>query len=183
MEENQEKQENLNSNETSNTVANNNSKLIGIIAILAVALIIVLIVFFVFVQRSSKATIKNVVKSAEKADAQQLMNQIDPIGIMAFLSCYTSKGMDFEDFEDNYEKIVEEIKDGKYEVDITKTKKESDCKKLTKVTCDITAEIDGHKLKLEDIEFYTMKKGLKNYIVGINPESLEDVEDQLYDIF
>ena len=26
-----------------------------------------------------------------------------------------------------------------------------------------------------------MKKGLRNYIVGVDPESIEDLEDQLYD--
>lgn len=182
MEENQNGV-NPNESENSKAVENNNSKSIGIIATLAVALVIVLIAFFMFAQRSAKSTVKNVAKSMEKADAQQLMDQIDPIGVMAFLSCYSSKGMDFEDFEDNYEKIVDAIKDGDYKIDITSAKKDSDNKKITKVTCDITAEIEGSKVKLKDIEIYTMKKGLKNYIIGIDADSLEDVEDQLYDIF
>ena len=176
-------EENLNVNQDTNSSKSTNTRLIGIIAVLAIALVVVSVAFFIFVQRSPKATVKEVAKAVQKADANQLLDTIDPIGIAAFLSChYNAKGKpDFEDFEDNYEKIVDEIKEGKYSVKVTETEKVDDCKKLTKVTCDISAEIMGMEAELEDIEVYTMKKGFKNYIVGVDFESLEDAIDELED--
>lgn len=102
---------------------------------------------------------------------------------------------DFESFEDEYEDIIDQVKDMdkdekeaykeakedlvddlqdildafketgiKISVKKVTTEKVDDCKKLTKVTATIEVKLDGEKEEGE-ITFYTMKKGLKNYIV------------------
>lgn len=187
MEENpEENSENLNKNE--DTVKTTNTRLIGIIAVLTVALIVVIIVFCIFLQRSAKATVKDVAKVVKNADIIGAIDLVDPAGIAAFMTCYNYRSgeIDFEDFDENYEKIEKglkkikkEIKKGKYSIDVTSTKKVSDAKKITKVTCDIKVKYNDNEIKLKGIEIYTMKKGFKNYIIGINPESLEDAEEQL----
>ena len=168
----------------------NNSRLIGIIAVLAVALIVVILIFCIFLQRSPKSTVKNVAKVVDNVDLAGAMDLIDPAGIVAFFSCYDYRNgeIDFDDFDENYEKIEKalknlkkEIKRGKYSIDVTNTKKVSDSKKITKVTCNIKVEYEDNKIELKGIEIYTMKKGFKNYIVGIDPESLDEIEDQIYE--
>lgn len=185
----EEKQEELNENK------NSNSRLIGIIAVLVIILLVLAIVFGVFLSRSAKSTVKDVAKVVKKADIIGAIDLIDPEGIAAFVTCYNYRSgeMDLEDFDENYEKIGKavkkvknEIKKGKYTIDVTETEKVSGSKKLTKVTCDIKVKYKNNEIKLKGIEIYTMKKGLKNYIVGIDSESinkaaykLEDQEDEL----
>lgn len=78
-----------------------------------------------------------------------------------------------EDLEDDLQDSLDDLKDEDitYKVKDIKVKKVSDCKKLSKVTCTIEVKSDDEKEELEDIEFYTMKKGLKHYIVSM-PSSL-----------
>lgn len=67
---------------------------------------------------------------------------------------------------DSLEDILDEFKDSDVKLSVKKveTEKIDDCKKLTKVTATLEAKIDGEKDE-KDFTFYTMKKGLKNYIV------------------
>ena len=164
--------------------------LIGVIVVLSAILLVVIIVFGIFVGRSAKSTVKDVAKVANKADILGAVDLIDPIGIAAFASCYDYRNdeIDFENFEDNYEKveksynkIKKEIKKGKYTIEVTDTDKVEDAKKITKVTCNIKIKYKENEIKLKNIKIYTRKKGLKNYIIGIDPESMEKAEDQLYD--
>lgn len=181
----EEKPEELNEK---STTTNNNSRLIGIIAVLAIALIVVILIFCIFLQRSAKSTVKDVAKVVSKADLIGAIDLVDPAGIAAFTTCYNYRSgeVDFEDFDENYEKIEKslnklkkEIKKGKYSIDVTSTKKVSDSKKITKVTCDIKVKYKDNEIKLKGMEIYTMKKGFKNYIVGIDPESIDKAEEQL----
>lgn len=79
-----------------------------------------------------------------------------------------------KDYEDNLEDATEflqdtldEMKDSdiKFSVKDIDTEKVDDCKMLTKVTCTLVAKHDGEKVE-QDVTFYTMKKGLKHYIVS-----------------
>lgn len=197
MEENPEElKQNENSQEPEQTIAqqetvgntvkttNINKKLIAIIAVLAIIIVILL----VFIGRSPKATVKDVAKAVGKVDPIGLVDLVDPVGVVAFVSCYdySDGDFDFDDFEEkyealekNYKKVEKEIKKAKFSVNVTNTKKVSDCKKLTKVTCSVKVKYAGEEVELKGIEVYTMKKGLKNYIVGVDPESIEDLEDQV----
>lgn len=105
---------------------------------------------------------------------------------------YTYK---FEDFDDEYDKIMDQVKDmdkdqkeaykeakeeavdklqdtldnfkeskAKISVKKVKTEKVDDCKKITKVIATLELKMDGEKDE-RDFTFYTMKKGLKNYVV------------------
>lgn len=69
--------------------------------------------------------------------------------------------------EETMQKELDEMKEEKikYTVKNIETEKVKDCKKLTKVTCDIEMKNDEHEHTMEDVVFYTMKKGMKNYIV------------------
>lgn len=165
-----------------------NHGLIGVIVVLSVALFVVLVVFGIFIRRSAKSTVKDVEKVVSKVDVLGAIDLVDPMGIAAFVSCYDYKNneIDFENFEENYEKIEKsykkiknEIKKGKYSIEVTDTQKEEDCKKITKVTCNIKIKYKGNEIKLKNMKVYTMKKGFKNYIIGIDPESIESVEEQL----
>ncbi len=67
---------------------------------------------------------------------------------------------------DDLQETLDEFKDKKikYSVSNIKTEKVDDCKKLTKVTCTLKMKYEDETAE-QDITFYTMKKGLKNYIV------------------
>lgn len=80
-----------------------------------------------------------------------------------------SKEEAVESLQDTLDELKDE--DIKYTVKNIKTKKVSDCKKITKVTCDIVMKADGEKEELEDVTFYTMKKGLKYYVIS-SPSSI-----------
>ncbi len=101
----------------------------------------------------------------------------------------------FEDFDDKYDTIMDKVKDMdkeekeaykelkeqavdtlqdtlddfkeskvKISVKKVKTEKVDDCKNITKVIATLEAKLDGEKSE-KDFTFYTMKKGLKNYVV------------------
>lgn len=172
------------------TFKNTRNGLIGVIVVLTVALLVISIILGVFVRRSAKETVKDVAKVVNKVDVIGAVDLVDPTGVVAFVTCYDYEDgkIDFEKFEDNYEKIEKnykkikkEIKKGKYSIEVTDTEKVEDCKKITKVTCTIKVKYKNNEIKLKNMKVYTMKKGLKNYIIGIDPKSIEDIEDQLYD--
>jgi len=176
-------------NELNQTLAIN-SKLVKIIVILSIALIAVILAFAIFVHRSAKETVKDVGKVVKNTDILGAVDLVDPIGIAAFVSCYDYEDdeIDLDDFEDNYKKLEEsykkikkEIKKGKYTIKVTNTKKVADCKKVTKVTCDVKIKYKDNEIKLEGIKVYTMKKGFKNYIVGVDPKSIYELGDQIED--
>lgn len=186
-------EENLGSQEpTTGSVSTKptNTKLIAIVAIAVVA---ILLVFFMFFTRSAKSTVKDFVKSIEKCNASKSMKLMDFEGVAAFtmsgsnLSKFDEnydtimdkmKDMDKDakkayneqkdELVDDLQKGLDEIKSKKvkYSVKNIKTEKVDDCKKLTKVTCDITVKLDGKENTMEDVEFYTMKKGMKHYLVS-----------------
>lgn len=105
---------------------------------------------------------------------------------------YTYK---FEDFDDKYDDIMDKVKDmdkdekeayeelkeaavdklqdtlddfkdskAKISVKKVKTEKVDDCKNITKVITTLELKLDGEKDE-RDFTFYTMKKGLKHYVV------------------
>lgn len=67
---------------------------------------------------------------------------------------------------DELQETLDEFKDKKikFTVEKVKTEKIDDCKKLTKVTATVKAKMDDQENE-SDLVFYTMKKGLKNYVV------------------
>lgn len=167
-----------------------NTKLIGIVAI---AIVAILLVIFMFFTRSAKSTVKDFVKSIEKCNASKAMKLMDFEGAGAFAMCGSNlskfdenydtvmdkiKDMDKDAkkaYDEQKDELVDDLQEGldkiksekvKYSVKNIKTEKVDDCKKLTKVTCDITVKADGEEETMEDVEFYTMKKGLKNYLVS-----------------
>ncbi len=166
-----------------------NTKLIGIIA---VAIVIILAAFFMFFTRSAKSTVKDYIKAFNSSNGGKVVALMDFEGVSAFES--TSK--DLSKFDETYEEMIkkvkeldkdekkqyEEIKDTtketiqagldiikeakiKYSVSNIKTEKVDGSKKLTKVTCTIKAKNGDEELE-RDATFYTVKKGLKNYLVS-----------------
>lgn len=110
-------------------------------------------------------------------------------------SSYRGYTYKFEDFDDKYDDIMDKVKDmdkdqkeaykeakedaidklqdtlddfkdskAKISVKKVKTEKVDDCKKITKVTATLELKMDGEKDE-RDFTFYTMKKGLKNYVI------------------
>ena len=71
-----------------------------------------------------------------------------------------------KDAVDQLQTLLDEFKDNKvkFTVKEVKTEKIDDCKKLTKVTATVKAKVDDQENE-SDLIFYTMKKGLKNYVV------------------
>lgn len=70
-----------------------------------------------------------------------------------------------DDAVDALQKVLDPIKENKIKMSVkkVKTEKVDDSKKLTKVTATIEIKADGEKME-EDVVFYTVKKGLKNYV-------------------
>lgn len=189
-------EENLGSQEpvaetTTNTapVKAGNTKLIGIIV---VAIVVILLAFFMFFTRSAKSTVKDYIKAFNKSNAGKVVALMDFEGVSAFEN--TSK--DLSKFDEAYEEMIkkvkeldkdqkkqyDEIKDTtketiqasldllkeakmKYSVSNIKTEKVDGSKKLTKVTCTIKVKYEGEEVE-RDVTFYTIKKGLKNYLVS-----------------
>ena len=58
-------------------------------------------------------------------------------------------------------------------IKVTSSKKMPESKKITRVTCDLEITYKENNIKLKGIKIYTMKKGIENYIIGIDPESIE----------
>lgn len=171
-----------------NKIKLTNPKIKKIIISIVIALVIIILISRVFINRSAKTRVKDVAKVAEDLDIVGAINLIDAEGIAAFYSCYDyEKGeIDFDDFDENYEKIrslskkiKKELKKCKYSIKITNTKKMPESKRITRVTCDLEVKYKDNTIKLKGIKIYTMKKGIENYIVGIDPESLEKIEEQL----
>lgn len=179
-------------NENLDSLKNNRSRLIGIIAVLIIAILVLSILFGVFLSRSPKSTVKDVAKVVKNVDLIGAMDLIDIEGMSLFLTYNNimyapgDAETNYEYFDDYYEvmdkafnRLKKELKKGNYSIDVTETKKISDSKKLTRVTCDIKIKYKSNEIKLTNMKIYTMKKGLKNYIVGIDPESIEKAERQL----
>lgn len=166
-----------------------NTKLIGIIA---VAIVVILLAFFMFFTRSAKSTVKDYIKAFNKSNAGKVVALMDFEGVSAFESTES----DLSKFDETYEEVLKEIKDLdkdqkeqyeelkdaakeamqasldmlkeakiKYSVSNIKTEKVDGSKKLTKVTCTIKAKYEGEEME-SDVTFYTVKKGLKNYLVS-----------------
>ena len=158
--------------------------IIGII----VAILILVIISRIFINRSAKSRVKDVADVAENLDIVGAINLIDLEGIAAFYSCYDyEKGeIDLDDFDEKYENIKEinkkarkELKKCKYSIKVTSSKKMPESKKITRVTCDLEITYKENNIKLKGIKIYTMKKGIENYIIGIDPESIEKISEQL----
>lgn len=71
-----------------------------------------------------------------------------------------------EDATDSLQDKLDTLKDFKvkYSIKDMKTEKVDGSKKITKVTCTLVLKHEDDKME-QDVTFYTMKKGLKNYIV------------------
>lgn len=158
------------------------------IIVAIVAVLIVVLISRIFINRSAKSRVKDVAQVAEDLNIVGAINLVDLEGIAAFYSCYDyEKGeIDFDDFDEKYEnikaihkKLKKEFKKCKYSIKVTNTKKMSESKRITRVTCDLEMKYKDNTIKLKGIKIYTMKKGIENYIVGIDPESIEKIEDQL----
>lgn len=173
----------------SSPVKAGNTKLIGIIA---VAIVVILAIFFMFFTRSAKSTVKDYIKAFSKANAGKVIALMDFEGVTAF----ETTQRDLSKFDETYEEVLKEIKDLdkdqkeqykeakdtaketmqatldmfkeakiKYSVSNIKTEKVDGSKKLTKVTCTIKAKAEDEEIE-RDVTFYTVKKGLKNYLVS-----------------
>ena len=165
-----------------------NVKLIGIIA---GAVIIAIIAFISIFTRSEKATVKQYLKAIEKANGTKYVSLIDWDGRQA----YNSTSSNLKKFDDKYADVIsnnkdkkEEVKEGKeklkttleelinnrdgdkkpkFKVKDVETTTVGGSKKLTKVNVKVTVEKGGQQ-NTDDYTFYTIKKGLKSYIVGTN---------------
>lgn len=173
----------------STPVKSGNTKLIGIIA---VAIVVILLAFFMFFTRSAKSTVKDYIKAFNKSNAGKVVALMDFEGVSAF----ESNSKDLSKFDESYEEMIkkvkeldkdqkkqyDEIKDTtketlqasldllkeakmKYSVSNIKTEKVDGSKKLTKVTCTIKVKYNDEEVE-RDVTFYTVKKGLKNYLVS-----------------
>lgn len=187
-------EENLGSQEpvaetTTNTtpVKAGNTKLIGIIA---VAIVIILAVFFMCFTRSAKSTVKDYIKAFNKTNAGKVVALMDFEGVSAF----ETTQRDLSKFDETYEEMLKKVKDldkdqknqyneakdeakeaiqsgldllkdAKFTVSNIKTEKVEGSKKLTKVTCTLKAKYEDEEME-RDVTFYTVKKGLKNYLVS-----------------
>lgn len=171
----------------SSPVKTGNTKLIGIIA---VAIVIILAVFFMCFTRSAKSTVKDYIKAFNKSNAGKVVALMDFEGVSAF----ESTQRDLSKFDEEYEEMVKKVKDldkdqkkqyneakdeakeaiqsgldllkeAKFTVSNIKTEKVEGSKKLTKVTCTLKAKYGDEEME-RDVTFYTVKKGLKNYLVS-----------------
>lgn len=173
----------------STPVKSGNTKLIGIVA---VAIVVILLAFFMFFTRSAKSTVKDYIKAFNKSNAGKVVALMDFEGVSAF----ESNSKDLSKFDESYEEMIkkvkeldkdqkkqyDEIKDTtketiqasldllkeakmKYSVSNIKTEKVDGSKKLTKVTCTIKVKYNDEEIE-RDVTFYTVKKGLKNYLVS-----------------
>lgn len=171
----------------SSPVKTGNTKLIGIIA---VAIVIILAVFFMCFTRSAKSTVKDYIKAFNKSNAGKVVDLMDFEGVSAF----ESTQRDLSKFDEEYEEMVKKVKDldkdqkkqyneakdeakeaiqsgldllkeAKFTVSNIKTEKVEGSKKLTKVTCTLKAKYGDEEME-RDVTFYTVKKGLKNYLVS-----------------
>ncbi len=192
-------EENLGSQEPVSQPSSNAPKSFNVkpVAIIVAVVAILLVLFFMLFTRSPKDTVKAYVKAFDKADAGKVMSLMDYEGASAFSACTSYSGKtDFSKFQDNYDKIMDQVKDFdkdqkseykklkkdaeeslqdsldtfkdkkiKYSVKDIKTEKVDENKKLTKVTAKLTVKYDGEE-QTKEVTFYTMKKGLKNYIVS-----------------
>lgn len=185
-------EENLSSQEPKTNSAPVKSANIKVIGIIAAAIVVVLVLFLAFFVRSPKSTVKDYIKSIEKCDAGKMIELMDIEAVEAYnrtqddLSKFDAsykeitdelkkaskeEKKEYEDAKekakDNFQVMLDLMKDAKikYTIKNIKTEKVEGSKKLTKVICDIKITQDGKDTDLEKIEFYTVKKGLKNYIV------------------
>ena len=171
-----------------NKVKTTDSKIKKYIIVIIIAVIVLTIVSRIFINRSAKSRVKDVANVAEDLNIVGAINLVDLEGIIAFYSCYdyTKGEIDFDDFDENYEniksiykKLKKELKKCKYSINVTNTKKMPESKRITRVTCDLEIKYKDNTIKLKGIKIYTMKKGIENYIVGIDPKSIEKIGDQL----
>lgn len=171
----------------SSPVKTGNTKLIGIIA---VAIVIILAVFFMCFTRSAKSTVKDYIKAFNKTNAGKVVALMDFEGVSAF----ETTQRDLSKFDETYEEMLKKVKDldkdqknqyneakdeakeaiqsgldllkdAKFTVSNIKTEKVEGSKKLTKVTCTLKAKYEDEEME-RDVTFYTVKKGLKNYLVS-----------------
>ncbi|MDR0978564.1 MAG: hypothetical protein LBL91_01245 [Lachnospiraceae bacterium] len=166
-----------------------------VLVIVAIVALVALIVGFNIFTRSPKDAVKDYIKAFSKADSKKMEQVIDFVGQKAFNDCYNKSNYDYdlEDFNDNYKDItkdsdeVEEINESAetflenfekldtddLEIEIKEfisVSKVKNSNKLTKVKVKVSVKKDGEK-ETGNITFYTMKKGLNNYIVGIEDSS------------
>lgn len=173
----------------STPVKSGNTKLIGIVA---VAIVVILLAFFMFFTRSAKSTVKDYIKAFNKSNAGKVVALMDFEGVSAF----ESNSKDLSKFDESYEEMIKKVKEldkdqkkqydelkdttketiqasldllkeekMKYSVSNIKTEKVDGSKKLTKVTCTIKVKYNDEEVE-RDVTFYTVKKGLKNYLVS-----------------
>lgn len=160
------------------------------IKLIAIIVAILVVLFFILFSRDAKSTVKKYIESLEQADAKQVMSVMNYEGMIAF----SSSSSDLKDFDSKYtetlknmskekkskyseakEKITENLQKSldqskeqkiNYTIENIRTEKVEECKKLTKVICDLKISIDGNESLVTDVKFYTIKKGLKHYIVS-----------------
>lgn len=180
---------------SSNTLKNINFKPIAIaVAVVAILVVLFFMIFTRSPEATVKAYIKAYTK-ANASKVMSLMDYEGAAAFSACTSYYSGE-TDFSKFEDEYEEIKEtikdydkdekkeyeeakeeledtlqdsldELKDNKIKMSIKdiETKKVKEYKKITKVTAELTVKYDGEE-KTSEVVFYTIKKGLKNYIIS-----------------
>lgn len=167
------------------------TKNVKAMAIAAVAVVVVVILGIALSSRGEKATVKQYLKAIEKANGDKYIATIDWDGRTAYLQTIN----DLTKFDDKYSDAIDnnksrkdEIKEGKekekkkmveqmekrdgdkkpsFTIKSVETTTVGGSKKLTKVKAKVTITKGGQK-NTNDYVFYTVKKGLKTYIVGTN---------------
>lgn len=154
-----------------------------------VGVILLVAIIFMAISRSPKATVKDFFSSLEKGNSKKFLSTVDIVGMQSFAECGEKKlgkfdetykenlkDTDKEDIEEYKEYIDEsfesmndemENEDISFKIKEIKTSKVDDSKKLTEVKAKVEFKADGEK-HTETITFYTIKKGLKSYIVSMD---------------
>ena len=179
---------------SSNSVKTTNTKLISIIVVAVLAILVIIFMFFTKSAKSVvKDYIKGMEKCDAKRVMATL--DFEGSNAFDAISSYDGN-YKFEEFESKYDEIMNKLKEMdkeekklyedakeeavndmqnrletmkeynvKYSVKDIKTEKVDNCKALTKVTGKLIVKMDNQE-KEQEFTFYTMKKGLKNYIVS-----------------
>lgn len=165
-----------------------------IILILAI-LIALVAIFFIFFTRSPKSAVKDYIRAINNYDAGAVINLSDLEAENAFANSYSKSDGSVTNFTENYQKNIntvnglngeakekyEKIKESyksslqsslnssknielKYSLKNIKAEKVEGNDNLTKVTAELVAK-SKDDTKTSIATFYTLKKGLKNYVI------------------
>jgi len=173
-----------------------------IIAVVAIVAIIAVVAGIIFaVRQTPEKAVKTFLKNYENKKASKVVEQMDLVGLTAWVEC----DGDYEDFSDKYDKYKEKFEDldddeyeeqvesmkeeledkfediDKIKIEIKKiksAKKVKDAKNLYKVNAKIKISItedDDTNKSTSTVDFYVYKKSGKFYIIGMDTKSGNDL--------